>query len=210
MTLKVIGAGFGRTGTDSLREALDLLGFGPCHHMHIVLAEQDRVDSWRAVTQGQAPDWDQLFAGFRATVDWPAAYFWREISAHFPNAKIVLSLRDPDQWYASMDKTILEVVRNSTDPESFATRLLGKMVFGDQFNDREHVIDVYNQNTRDVQAAFGPDRLLTYQTGDGWEPLCEFLGCDIPDEPYPHRNKPGSFHTTLDKLESGRDTSDAD
>ena len=207
MTLKIIGAGFGRTGTDSLKTALEMLGFGPCYHMYEVLSHQDRVDTWQAITQGGTPDWDTIFQDYQAAVDWPAAFYWRELSAHFPDAKIILSLRDADKWYASMDKTILQAVRDSTDPQGFATHLLGRLVFDGKFNDRAAVIEAYDRNTRDVQAAFPKEKLLTYQPGDGWEPLCEFLGCDVPDEPYPHKNKPGDFHKNLEKHEKARSES---
>ncbi len=194
MALQVIGAGFGRTGTESLKKALEILGFGPCYHMYEVMPHPDRVALWRAAAKGDLPNWDDVFAEYNSTVDWPAAYFWRELSAHFPDAKIILSHRDAEGWYESMNKTILEVLRQSTDPESIGLALIGQKVFDGKYEDRNHVIDTYTRNVRDVQAAFGPERLLTYELGSGWEPLCAFLGCDVPGEDYPYGNTSDQFH----------------
>lgn len=202
MALSVIGAGFGRTGTKSLKKALEILGFGPCYHMYEVLPHQERVDIWRAAAQGDLPDWDKTFAGYRSTVDWPAAFFWRELSNHFPDAKIILSTRDVDSWYKSMDKTILEVLRTSTDAKSIGSKLIAEGVFGGNIDDREHMIEAYKDNIAKVQAAFTDKRLLTYQLGSGWEPLCAFLNCPIPDEPYPHSNKSDDFKGSVDKVTS--------
>jgi len=182
-----------------------MLGYGPCYHMYEVLPHEDRVQLWRAISKGQRADWDNIFTDYRATVDWPAAYYWRELSEHFPHAKIILSLRDPDSWYASMDKTILEVVRSSQDTESLGAYLVGQKVFGGRFDDRQSVIDAFNQNTKDVQATIPKDRLLTYNLGDGWEPLCTFLGCDAPDAPYPHKNRPDDFFSSMDGGDSAPD-----
>ncbi len=199
MALSVIGAGFGRTGTDSLKSALERLGFGPCFHMHEVMADPEKIKLWRGLARGDTPDWDKAFAGFNATVDWPAAFYWRELADYYPEAKILLSTRDAEGWYKSMDKTILDVVRNSKDRESLGVKLIGEQVFGGRLEDRDHIIQTFNDNVAAVQAAFSEDRLLTYHIGDGWEPLCRFLGCDIPDEPYPHKNRPEEFHSTIEK-----------
>lgn len=201
MSLSVIGAGFGRTGTDSLKTALEMLGIGKCYHMHEVMSRQDRVDNWRAVARGKQPDWDQIFNGFGATVDWPAAFYWRELSAHFPEAKILLSVRDADVWYESMDKTILTRLRNRTDPEN----LIRDQVFGGNIEDRGHVIATFEKNSADVQAAFPAKRLLTYRLGDGWEPLCAFLDLPVPDLPYPHKNQTVQFHEKVEALDKARE-----
>ncbi|MCL6282220.1 sulfotransferase family protein [Ruegeria sp. 2012CJ41-6] len=194
MTLSVIGAGFGRTGTESLKRALEILGHGPCYHMYEVLPHPERVALWRGIAQGDQPDWDDVFSGYRATVDWPAAFYWRALSAHFTAAKIILSVRDAKSWYKSMDSTILEILRNSEDAESIGAKLIAQQVFQGRLHDREHIIAVYERNIADVQAAFGPDRLLTYELGSGWEPLCRFLDCPVPDEPYPSGNSSEEFH----------------
>ncbi|MEH6547165.1 MAG: sulfotransferase family protein [Sneathiella sp.] len=205
MALSIIGAGFGRTGTDSLKNALEMLGVGNCYHMHEVIPDQARVDSWRAVATGKSPDWDSIFHGYGATVDWPAAFYWRELSEYYPEAKVLLSVRDADLWYDSIEKTILTSLRKSTDPASLGLTLIRDQVFGGNIDDRKHVIAAYNKNTADVQASIPPERLLTYHTGDGWGPICEFLDIPIPTEPYPHRNQAGSFHDKLEALNKVRD-----
>ncbi len=204
MALKIIGAGFGRTGTESMKNALEMIGFGPCYHMREVLPDQNKVDGWRAVANGEPGDWDEIFAGYQATVDWPGAFVWRELAAHYPDAKILLTNRDAESWYRSMDNTILEVMRSSTDPDSIAGKMLKKGVFEDNISDRDHVIGVFEKNVADVQAAFGDDRLLIFNIGDDWEPLCRFLNCPIPDQPFPHTNRPGEFHDNLQSSEDAR------
>lgn len=194
MPLDVIGAGFGRTGTESLKKALEILGFGPCYHMYEVLPSQERVDTWRGIFSGkQAPDWDSIFAGYRATVDWPAAHYWRELAAAYPHAKVILSVRSPESWLASMEKTILTVMRNEKDPGTIGS-LLGQRVFDGRYDDPEHLVAEFRRHISDVQGLIGPDRLLTYELGSGWEPLCDFLGCPIPEEPYPSGNQSDEFH----------------
>ncbi|MEO1678424.1 MAG: sulfotransferase family protein [Pseudomonadota bacterium] len=206
MALEVIGAGFGRNGTESLKRALEMLGFGPCYHMYEVLPYPDRVDLWREAARGNLPDWDEAFAGFRATVDWPGAFFWRELSAHFPQAKIILSVRSPEDWYASMETTILKVLRESTNPDTVGSALVARRVFGNRLDDKEHILSAYARNTRQVQAAFGPERLLTYELGAGWEPLCAFLDRAVPHEPYPSGNRAEAFYSRLGDIADQRAT----
>lgn len=199
MSLSVIGAGFGRTGTESMKLALEHLGFGPCHHMKEVLVDAERVRQWRAISRGETPDWEAAFAGFHSAVDWPSAFFWRELSAYYPDARILLTLRSPESWYASMQKTILESIGPGNDPESIGVKLIAERVFGGRL-DREHVISVFEKNTADVQAAFGEDRLLTYHIGDGWEPLCRFLDRPVPEVPFPRTNAAENFHESIERL----------
>ena len=199
MGLKVIGAGFGRTGTASMKQALEHLGLGPCHHMHEVLPHPQRVALRRRAAAGDLPDWDEAFSGFGATVDWPAAHFWRELAEHYPEAKILLTLRDAESWYASMEKTIFKFLRETDDAETIGVHLVKTRVFGGDMS-RSHAINVFNANTAAVQAAFPPGRLLTCMIGDGWEPLCAFLGCPVPDAPFPHANRPGEFDRNMDEF----------
>ncbi|SDX94911.1 hypothetical protein SAMN05444358_1195 [Ruegeria halocynthiae] len=200
MGLSVIGAGFGRTGTESLKRALEILELGPCYHMYEVLPHAERVAVWRAAASGETPNWDDVFSEYNATVDWPGAYFWRELSAHFPKAKIILSVRDADSWYESMDNTILPILRNSDDPKSIGVKLIADGVFGGNIADRDHMVSVYKKNIADIQAEFGEDRLLTYELGSGWDPLCDFLGCPIPDQPYPRGNATDEFQRKVDAI----------
>ena len=208
MALEIIGAGFGRTGTESMKRALEMIGFGPSYHMYEVLPHKDRYETWQGIYDGKVkPDWDALFEGYKATVDWPAAHYWRELAAHFPEAKILLTYRDAESWYASMDKTILTFMRDLDNKDGMAPRLR-REVFADDAHDRDHIISVYNRNVAEVQAAFGPDRLLTYQLGSGWEPLCAFLGVDVPDEPYPSGNDSASFHEKNEEIGRQRDSAE--
>jgi hypothetical protein len=110
MSIQVIGAGFGRTGTDSMREALAILGFGPCHHMVEVNANDEQRRLWRALAQGAAPNWDRLLAGYSSCIDWPSAFYWRELMTHFPQAKVILTYRSPESWWESFEKTILAYI----------------------------------------------------------------------------------------------------
>ncbi|MEH6452397.1 MAG: sulfotransferase family protein [Psychromonas sp.] len=172
---------------------------GTFSHWCGVWSHPQRIATWRAAASGEIPDWAQIFEDYSSTVDWPAAYFWRELSEYFPNAKIILSVRDADAWYESINNTILQILRDSEDQESIGMKLIHDGVFGGNITDRQHVIDVFNKNILAVQAEFGQDRLLTYELGSGWEPLCQFLQCPIPDQPYPYGNNTADFKRKVDK-----------
>ena len=204
MALQVVGAGFGRTGTLSLKYALQRLGFSPCYHMMEVFPRHDHIARWYELTVRGAGemDWDALFAGFRAAVDWPAARWWREIAAHYADAKVVLSVRDPDAWYASMRRTIYpEIMRPvEADAPEFAKRLnsaVRKMIvadtFGNRFEDRAFALRTFRRHTDEVRDAIDASRLLVFDVRDGWAPLCELLGVPIPEEPFPRMNEAGHF-----------------
>ncbi|NNE24784.1 MAG: sulfotransferase family protein [Rhizobiales bacterium] len=197
MTLSLIGAGFGRTGTESMKLALEQLGLGRCHHMREVIDDEELRDRWRKVVNGEPPDWDQLFDGFGCTVDWPSAYYWRELAAHYPDAKILLTVRSSDSWYKSFSNTILKVIESGDSLTGMGPQLVGKKVFAGRAGDRDHAISLYERNTAEVQAAFPPERLLTYTVGDGWEPLCAFLGKPVPDTPFPRTNSTEQFHQSF-------------
>lgn len=197
MALSVIGAGFGRTGTDSMREALNLLGFGPCHHMHEVSGNPEQLRLWRALAQGAEPNWERLFRDFCAAVDWPSAYYWRELAAAYPEAKVLLTTRSSESWLASMQKTIFQVVRENTDPDSIGATIIAERTFGGRIDDPAHVVEVYERHHAEVLKAVPAERLLIYQVGDGWKPLCDFLGVAVPEVPFPRRNSALDFSSTL-------------
>ena len=197
MTLKVIGAGFGRTGTDSMREALNILGLGPCHHMLEVNASEDQKQMWRAVTQGAPPDWERLFAGYASAVDWPSAYYWRELMAFYPQAKVVLTYRTADSWWKSFEQTILKGIQRSTEPESLGLALVRDKVFSGRADDRALAIARYEDNVKAVKATVAAERLLVHSLGDGWEPLCAHLGVPVPAQPYPSRNSASDFQNAI-------------
>jgi hypothetical protein len=199
VTLKVIGTGFGRTGTDSMREALNMLGFGPCHHMYEVIANERQKALWRALAQGVAPDWNKLFAGYLSCMDWPSAHYWPKLIQAYPEAKVILTYRTPESWWTSVEKTLLALLDENDDPASLGIALIANQVFGGRPRDRAHAISVYEANVRAVKAVVPPDRLLVHNLGDGWEPLCAHLGAPIPDQPYPSRNSASEFRATHSK-----------
>jgi hypothetical protein len=158
---------------------------------------------WRGIAAGATPDWDRAFAGFGSAVDWPSAAYWRETAAHFPDAKVLLTVRDAEKWYDSINNTIFEIIRIKDDPATLAIGLIRDRVFGGNIEDRDHVIATYEKNIADVQAAFGPDRLLAYELGSGWDPLCNFLGLPAPDEAFPRVNSTAEFQRFIEGMRNG-------
>lgn len=193
MSLSVIGTGFGRTGTDSMREALGILGFGPCHHMYEVSENPEQKRLWRALAKGAAPDWEQLFAGYRSCVDWPSVHYWRELIEVYPEARVVLTWRSADSWWDSYSRTLLPHFEWATDRESLGVTLVAAQSLQGRPADRAHVIGLYEANVAAVKATVPPERLLIHRLGDGWEPLCAHLGVPVPDQPYPSRNSAAVF-----------------
>jgi hypothetical protein len=197
MSLTVIGTGFGRTGTDSMREALTMLGFGPCHHMYEVMEHAQQKRLWRGLAKGEGPDWDQLFAGYKSCVDWPSAYYWRDLIQAYPKARVILTWRSPESWWESFQNTILPAIADSKDQDSLGVALVAKQVFGGRPQDRAHAIRVYEANVQAVLNTVPAERLLIHKLGDGWGPLCAHLGVPVPDEPYPARNTTQEFRAAL-------------
>ncbi|MBI2995021.1 MAG: sulfotransferase family protein [Gammaproteobacteria bacterium] len=195
MALKLIGAGFGRTGTASLKFALEWLGFGPCYHMMEVMPNPRNVAYWARIARGEQPDWDRIFEGYASTVDFPACSYWRELAAHFPEAKVILSMRDPDRWFESAQRTIFskahldQFLGDGCDPDlrDMVARLF-ITTFDGHGRDRDHAIAVYNRHNEEVMRTIPVDRLLAFNPEQGWAPLCAFLGVSMPDEPFPIRN----------------------
>ena len=197
MSLTVIGTGFGRTGTDSMREALTMLGFGPCHHMYEVMEHAQQKRLWRGLAKGERPDWDELFAGYKSCVDWPSAYYWRDLIQAYPKARVILTWRSPESWWESFQNTILPAIADSKDQDSLGVALVAKQVFGGRPQDRAHAIRVYEANVQTVLNTVPAERLLIHKLGDGWGPLCAHLGVPVPDEPYPARNTTQEFRAAL-------------
>jgi hypothetical protein len=205
--LKVIGAGFGRTGTTSLRAALERLGFGPCYHMTEVLAHPDHADFWVSAWRGEPVDWDGVLGGYEATVDWPACTFYEELMRQHPGAKVLLSVRDPEPWYESTRSTIYELSKLIEGPTisrvifglisllvfgGFAGRrtslpddIIWQGTFDGRFEDKGYAIEVFERHNEEVKRRVPQERLLVYEVRQGWGPLCAFLGVPEPDEPFP-------------------------
>ncbi|MFO1050224.1 MAG: sulfotransferase [Geminicoccaceae bacterium] len=190
MPLKIIGAGFGRTGTASLKIALEKLGFGPCYHMSEVLARPEHVRLWTEVGEGR-PDFARIFADFSATVDFPACIYWRELLQHYPDAKVILSVRDAEKWYRSTQETILgprwwDFVLGSPFG-AMCQATIGRFL-NDDVHGHDHLIAAFERHVAAVKAAVPPERLLVFEARDGWAPLCRFLRVAAPAEPFPHVN----------------------
>ena len=194
--MKIVGAGLGRTGTHSLKLALEQLLGEPCYHMIEVFGHPEHVSQWHQAALGNMPDWDELFTGYGAAVDWPAAAFWEEQAAAFPDAAILLSTRDSASWWRSCDNTIFEVFRTADDKmpgewTSMIKELFGQFV-GDTL-DEASAVAAYERHNDHVRTTAPPDRLVEWHPGDGWAPLCTALGVAVPDEPFPHVNSTEEF-----------------
>jgi len=206
MSLMVIGSGFGRTGTKSLKDALELIGFGPCHHMYECVGHPEQVPHWQAIAAGKPVNWDEVFAGYKSQVDWPGAHVWRELSIAYPQAKVVHSTRPAEQWWASFSKTIgklfvtyknMPLPPHITAMMDAAFEMIGNQTFKGGIGIKEQAIAAFNQREKDVRAAIPADRLLVFNVAEGWEPLCRFLKVPVPSEPFPHQNVQADFWDKL-------------
>lgn len=205
--LEVIGAGFGRTGTMSLKIALEQLGLGPCYHMTEIVKNPSHARLWRAADAGKPVDWAGLFNRYRACVDWPACHYYRELMDAFAGAKVILTLRDPQRWYDSVANTLyslktatdanmsarLDGVGSGRDQAAIYENRIWKETFSGKFEERRHAIEVFERHNAEVMKYVPAERLLVYQVRDGWRPLCGFLGVAPPDLPFPHVNSTQSF-----------------
>nr|WP_042180445.1 sulfotransferase family protein [Kibdelosporangium sp. MJ126-NF4]CEL14392.1 hypothetical protein [Kibdelosporangium sp. MJ126-NF4]CTQ88757.1 hypothetical protein [Kibdelosporangium sp. MJ126-NF4] len=207
--VEIIGAGFGRTGTASLKRALELLGFDPCHHMSEVLRQPRTTVEWTTALNGDPSVLPDLLGDYRATLDFPSCLLWRELLELYPTAKVLLTVRDPKSWYDSARATVLNPIRGQNIDEGLAALL---MPFSEAMAARgfrrdlgeDETIAVFNRHNDAVRADVEPSRLLVYEVGHGWEPLCEFLGTDVPDVPFPISNESASFRDNVGKVLSGR------
>jgi hypothetical protein len=192
MALEVIGAGFSRTATFSLKFALEHLGFGPCHHFSEIFAGgQPKVSQWLEVLAGR-PDWDAVFDGFKATVDTPACNYWRELSACYPRAKVVLTVRDPDSWFDSATETIFsDRLQGSLIGSPMGALMAGAIlgVSGGPITDRAFMTAWFQRRNQEVIDTLPRERLLVFAPQDGWDPLCAFLRVPVPDCPFPRVNR---------------------
>jgi hypothetical protein len=211
MALEVIGAGFGRTGTTSLKAALEKLGFSKCHHMEEVVKSRRQVELWQAIAlreDGETVAWDEVFDGFQASCDWPSCTYWEELAREYPDAKIILSVRDEERWYDSVAETIYPasylLPRFLLPAIPFLKRFnrmvvaqVWQGVFGGRFEDREHALSIYRGHVAHVKATAPPERLLVFEAKEGWEPLCRFLDVPVPPGEYPHLNDAATIRRLL-------------
>ena len=197
--MKVFGAGFGRTGTMSLKFALEKLRIGPCYHMREVVSRPSHIKLWYDISRGEHPNWNRLFSGFNSAVDFPVCLFYKQLINIFPEAKFILTLRDFDTWYISTANTIYKVP--SILPDWFEkvvypirmfivmqVNLIWVGLFKNNFSDRDSTKLVYYEHIESVKKIIPADKLLIYNVKEGWEPLCEFLDVDVPDIPFPKVN----------------------
>jgi Sulfotransferase domain len=199
MALSVIGAGVGRTGTYSLKLALEHLGLGPCHHMEEVIKNPPHhVPLWAAAAQGK-PDFETAYAGYNSAVDWPTASFWRELAGLYPNAKFVLTLRSTESWVQSFSETIQKLIggKDMAPPQmhpfiDMGLAVLGKAGFTAK-QDQAALARAFDAHTAAVTSGLPKDRLLVYAVKEGWDPLCKFLGKPTPSDPFPRSNDRGEF-----------------
>jgi len=190
MPLKLIGAGFGRTGTMSLKLALEELGFGPCHHMAEVILHPESTEDWIQAAEGN-PDWDKIYRDYTSTVDFPGCSFWKQLAAFYPEAKVLLSIRDPEKWFESTQATIFSKTSLQRLESSPMKKFFDKVVWsplGGRLDDSEFMIDKFNRHNSDVERSLPRERLLVYEVSQGWEPLCAFLGVPVPETPFPRVN----------------------
>ena len=216
MTLKVIGAGFGRTGTASLKAALEILGFDKTHHMFEVMADKRQMALWHTIgTQPDAPvDWDAVYDGFPAAVDFPTAAYWRELAAYYPEAKVVLTTRSTDSWWKSASSTIIPIGRA---PPAWARAVIPPIrqnaemtngtvwhrVFDGRQFDEAHAKRMFEEHNAAVQAELPQERLLVYEVKQGWEPLCAVLGVPVPEQAFPHENDTAEFQKMIRNIKWG-------
>jgi hypothetical protein len=220
VALTVIGAGLGRTGTLSLKTALEELGLGPCYHMQEAIQHPDHVPIWESAARGERVDWDRLFGGYRSTVDWPGAAFYEQLMEAYPEAKVILTVRDPDRWYDSARATIYGIGRAAASPvfwllarafppvrrflalRPMIDAVVWQGAFDGRFEDRQYAIRTFHEWNRRVSERVPADRLLVYEVTEGWAPLCGFLGTPIPDTPFPHLNDTETFRRRIKRIQA--------
>ena len=207
MALTVIGAGFPRTGTASLKAALEELGLGRCYHMSEVFDKPDHWTCWSDAADGKPVDWDFVFEGYGATTDAPACLFYKSIAEHYPDAKVLLSVRDADRWFESTQTTILSPLiaqRFANLPPAMVTMLhkIGWHPDDPETHDRDYMVGRMTAHNEEVKRTIAPDRLLIFNPADGWAPLCAFLDLPVPDTPFPHVNSSEEFRERISAMSS--------
>ncbi|MFL5824395.1 MAG: sulfotransferase family protein [Solirubrobacteraceae bacterium] len=204
MPLRVVGAGLGRTGTNSLKVALEQLLGGRCYHMLELIERPGDTVYWERAAAGELPTWDWLRRDYVAAVDFPAAMFWQELLADSPDAIVLLSTRESGQvWWDSFQRTILQSLSREVPAErpdwarrrTMTLSVLARLTPGWQ-NEAE-AVDAYERHNDEVRRTVPPDRLIDWQPGDGWEPICSGLGVAVPQDPFPHENTTSDFRARI-------------
>ena len=205
MTLRIVGAGLGRTGTHSLKVALEQLLGGRCYHMVELFERPDDVPQWKKAAAGGEADWDAVFDGFVATVDWPGASFYDVLMERYPDALVLLSTRaDAEAWWKSANATIIPAISRVEDEPAPLEEMLFSVLaarFTPQWRDHDAAVAAYELHNDTVRRTVSADRLVEWSPGDGWGPLCQALGVAEPADPFPHVNTTSDFRamTGLDQ-----------
>jgi hypothetical protein len=224
MSIKIIGAGLPRTGTNTLKASLEKLGYSKTYHMKELLAHPENLHYWLTLQKTGTTNWDELYDGYQATVDFPAYPWYKEHMQRYPDAKVILTVRPFEKWYTSLYSTIWQA-----GPQTLGQKLsmISKLMFNSRlrsvikcvkfakssifekhlqgkFADKTFAEDVFNKHVEDVKASVPADKLLVYDVRDGWEPLCSFLNVPQPSEPLPHLNKKENFKEMLAEIMSGK------
>ncbi|MGB2923830.1 MAG: sulfotransferase family protein [Limnothrix sp.] len=219
MGISIIGAGMGRTGTYSLKTALEMLGFSPCYHRVELLRDPKRIEHWENLARGEAVDWQSLFADYQATVDFPGYCFYEALMVQYPAAKVILTVRDADAWYASTKATLFKAEPNAVQKAKVAWkipfspelrqririfRLVNQCIwdgeFGGEFLQKEKAIAAYHAHIAKVKATVPAEKLLVYEVTQSWQPLCNFLDKPVPNQPFLHLNKREEFDALKQKV----------
>lgn len=206
MALSIIGAGVGRTGTASLKVALEMLGTGQSYHMSDVLQDPERVKTWIEVANGNA-DWDKIFEGFGSSVDYPGCTFWKALADYYPEAKIILTVRDPVRWFESIDETIMsQMLVEGTKGSPFG-ELMQRIVWGtvdNRMQEKDFMVSYFENRNKEIIESVPAERLLVFKVKEGWGPLCEFLSLPVPDEDFPHINSREETRALIEKMTSAK------
>ena len=199
MSLKVIGAGLPRTATWSQKLALEQLGLGPCYHMSEALQHPDHWPLWERAGAGEIIDWELIFRGWGSTTDAPGCKVYRQLADAYPDAKIVLSVRDPEKWFASTQNTVLGDNVVGFHGARGSLPMVEAVGWGSdpRLRDKAFMLERFESHIEEVKRNIPAERLLIYQVSDGWEPLCDFLGLDVPDAPFPQVNSTDEFRAMI-------------
>ncbi len=205
MSLKIVGAGFGRTGTHSLKIALETLGFGPCYHMYELVKNESHIERWKQAANGGLADWEAVFGNYHSAVGWPTCTYWRELLSEYADAKIILTVRDPEEWYDAAISTIFKAIgigRQLKDQKRRSRcEVSGKIIldrtFSGRHEDKHFVIDKYLDHIEEVRSATSKRQLLEFDVSEGWEPLCKFLNVQVPQIDFPETNTRKEFLQAL-------------